>query len=375
MRHRRFKIGLFSEASLDKPGGVQEYLRGLYDYLKEKNHRVWIITPGPLSLKDKKRKIKFLGKRVELETPMKTIGSSASMALALAKKAEIQDFLASERFDLLHLTAPFGSLGKKIIEEASRQKIAKVATFLIYRDPERISNYLIKLFLEKPGTGLDKRIALSRAAKEFAQKIMPGRYLVIPSGVDLERFSPRGERVEKYLDDKKNLLFVGRLDRRKGLKYLVQGFAIIKAKFPKARLIIVGKGPEKGKLKRLVKKLGLEDVELAGLVPGEDLPKYYRTADIALFPAIGDESLGIVLLEAIASGKPVIATDIPGYREVKGPCFVPPKDAKALALKTLSLLEDESLRREWAQKSLKAAQEYSWEKIGARILEVYQDVL
>lgn len=372
------KIGLFSESGLERTGGVQTYVRGLYDYLDQKGHEVWIVIPGPQS-PEEKRRMKVLGTKLELEKMMRMVGSSISSALTGAKLSRIKEFLAQEKFNLLHFTAPFSLLGWQVLSVAQEQEIAKVATFLVYRESDIVPllvNYSIGPILRQLVASLDCRIALSNAAKEFAQKMFPGKYIVIPSGVDLERFSPKGEKVQKYLkDDKKNLLFVGRLDRRKGLKYLVQGFAIIKSKFPNTRLIIVGKGPEKRKLKKLIKKLKLEDVELTSLVSEEDLPKYYRTADIAIFPAIGDESLGIVLLEAIASGLPVIATDIAGYREVKGSYFVPPKDANTLALETINLLENESLRQERAQESLKAAQEYSWEKIGGRILKAYQNVL
>lgn len=374
------KIGLFLEANLSKPGGVQEYVRGIYDYLKKQGHKVCIVVPGRPVGEREKRERKILGKRLELERIAEMIGTSASAALTYAPTTEIKEFLACENFDLLHFQAPFGLLGCKLLWVAQKQKVACVATFHVYRKSNLIPN-LVNLssgpILEKLSASLDCRIALSRAAEEFAQKMFPGKYLIIPAGVDLERFNPEGRRVKKYLDKKKNILFVGRLDYRKGILVLLEAFLRMRRE---TRLIIVGKGPEERKAKRFVRTQRMENVELVGYVTEKNLPKFYRTADVICFPSLQDESFGIVLLEAMASGKPVVASDIPGYREVLrgelGRLLFPPRDSEALAETILSLLEDESLRQDYAQRSLRTAQEYySWESVGERILEVYKSIL
>lgn len=376
------KIGLFLEADLSKTGGVQEYVRGLYDYLKSRGHKVCIITPGQLAPGEEKREVKILGTRLELEGIAKMIGSSASMALTYAKIAKIERFLTRENFDLLHFQAPFGLLGYEILWLLQKQKIAKVATFLVFRESNLIPllvNNSIGPILRRLTASFDGQIALSQAAEEFAQKMFPGKYLIIPSGVDLKRFKPKGTKVKKYSDEKKNLLFVGRLDYRKGILILLKAFLRVKRKNSGVRLIIVGSGPKGEKARKFAEKQRIRDVEFEGFIERADLPKFYRTADIVCFPSLKDESFGIVLLEAMAAGKPVVASKIKGYREVLkgdlGRLLVPPGDVGSLAVTLLALLENESLRRSYGQKSLETVKEYSWEKIGAGILKVYKTIV
>lgn len=353
--------------------------RGVYDALEAAGHKPWIITTGDVS-QEERRRVKILGWRVELGKILGMMGSSASAAFTWAGRGEISRFLTDEKIDLVHLTAPYGSLGKRILREASRQGIAKVATFLIYRPADKASNYLFKLYLRRSVAYLDRRLALSNAAKEFAQAILPDGYEVIPAGVDIERFKPEGEKIKEYLDGMKNIFFVGRLDRRKGVETLLKAFAMIKENFQEARLIIGGRGPEEGKLKNLTKALELRDVVFVGYITDENLAKYYATADICCFPSWGDQCFGVVLLEGMASGRPVVASDIPGYRGVLtgdlANLLFPPRDYQALAETILVLLEDDSLREDYGRKSRKIAEEeYSWEKVGERILDIYHQLV
>jgi phosphatidylinositol alpha-mannosyltransferase len=149
---------------------------------------------------------------------------------------------------------------------------------------------------------------------------------------------------------------------------------------PNSRLIVVGPGIRlRRKYEKQVAKEGLEDVIFVGYAPYQDLPRYYKTADIVCCPATGWESFGIVLLEAMAVAKPIVASDIQGYNSVvthgaEG-LLVPPKNAERLAQALISLMRDSSLRQEMGSKGRLKALEYDWERIAQRVMNYYLSVL
>ncbi len=160
-----------------------------------------------------------------------------------------------------------------------------------------------------------RKIAVSPLAASFAARLCPGSYDIIPNGVNRERFYPGVQENQEFEDELVNILFVGRFDRRKGLTYLLSAFKELDPS-PKKRLLIVGDGPEKRSAEHFVRKHKLREVHFLGPVARNRLPGIYRSADIFCAPATHGESFGIVLLEALASGLPIIAYANPGYREV-----------------------------------------------------------
>jgi len=221
---------------------------------------------------------------------------------------------------------------------------------------------------------------VSRPAMEFAHEHFPGYYNIIPNGVDVEHFSPDVAPIEEFKDGKLNILFVSRLEKRKGLNYLLQAFRQVKEEIPNSRLIVVGPGTRlRRRYERYVARTGLKDVVFTGLVSYDDLPRYYQTADVFCAPAIGSESFGIILLEAMALGKPIVASNIEGYASVISPgvdgLLVPPADKDKLAQALISLLNDEALRQEMGAKGRIKALEHSWERIARRVFAYYVRVL
>jgi len=224
------------------------------------------------------------------------------------------------------------------------------------------------------------KIAVSKPAMNYAIKYVPGFYNIIPNGIDLGHFSPDVSPIERFCDGKINILFVGRLEKRKGLNYLLKAYQQVKAKAPNTRLIVVGPGTRfRRKYEKYVRRKGLADVVFAGMVSNDELPRYYKTADIFCSPAIGRESFGIILLEAMAVGKPIVASGIEGYASVvthgREGLLVPPKDDKELAQALLSLISDEPLRRQMAAQGMLTAQNYDWAKVARRVLDYYIRIL
>jgi phosphatidylinositol alpha-mannosyltransferase len=224
---------------------------------------------------------------------------------------------------------------------------------------------------------LDATIAVSPPARDFVRQYFsqldPN---VVPNGVDVERFRPGLTPIHHLRDGCVNVLFVGRLEKRKGLRDLLVAYRYLHERVPKTRLIIVGDGPLRGMVESFVSSNRLENVVLAGYVPDQVLPRFHASADVFCAPATGRESFGIVLLEAMATGLPVVATEIPGYLSVVeagvDSLTVRPKSPVELGAALTVIARDALLRQRLGEAGLAKAQRYGWRTVAARVIEVYQ---
>jgi phosphatidylinositol alpha-mannosyltransferase len=224
---------------------------------------------------------------------------------------------------------------------------------------------------------LHGRVAVSPSAKSSISRYFPGNNVeIIPNGVDTKRFSPKGEKIKKFCDKKINILFTGRIEKRKGLIYLLQAYALLKKKHPEIRLIIVGRGPLEKELKKYVRDNSIEDVNFEGFVGINELPKYYKTAHIYSSPALFGESFGIVLLEAMAAGVPVVAFNISGYNDVvannEDGLLAEPRDVHDLHEKLSLLVEHPGLIKEIGDRGYAKSKRFNWKIIAAKNIEYYK---
>jgi len=236
------------------------------------------------------------------------------------------------------------------------------------------------MMLKRRRRKLVGKIAVSKPAMDFARKYIPGYYNIIPNGIDVVHFSPDVSPIDEFCDGKLNILFVGRMEKRKGLNYLLEAYKQVKQEIPNSRLIVVGPGTRMRSIyERKVRRSKLQDVVFIGYTSYDELPRYYKTADIYCSPATGRESFGIVLLEAMAIGKPVVASNIEGYANVIthgiDGLLVPPKDKRLLAQALISLMSDASLRQQMGANGILKAKRYSWENIAQKILSYYMRLL
>jgi len=234
---------------------------------------------------------------------------------------------------------------------------------------------LLRRFYNK----LHGRIAVSEPAHKFVSRYFPGEYRVIPHGIDLEHFYTEVDPMPQYSDGRLNILFVSRLEERKGVRYLLNAYKLAKKECPPSRLILVGPGERsRREYARWVRAVKLEDVVFTGHVSYADLPRYYHTADIFCMPAVGQESFGLVLLEAMAAGKPIIATNIEGYASVVSNSveglLVKPRDSRALADTMITMANDRILRQEMGSRGKEKAKAHSWPIITQRTVDFYEEL-
>ena len=370
------KIALVSPYDFAYPGGVANHICALEHHFTRMGHEVKIIAPASHAITTFGDRFIPIGK----PRPIPTGGSIARVTISLRLASTIKAVLSKEKFDIVHLHEPFMPMLCSAVLRFSNAP--NIGTFHAcggkpgYGFGKPISTIMLKRRARK----LDGRIAVSKVAMEFANKYVPGCYTIIPNGVDLECFSPEVPPIDQFVDDKLNILFVSRLEKRKGLNYLLEAYKQVKGEIPNSRLIIVGPGTRlRHKYEKWVRRNGVKDVVFVGYVSYDELPRYYKTADIFCVPATGRESFGIILLEAMAVGKPIVATNIEGYAGlvadgVEG-LLVPPKNKEQLAQALISLATDDSLRQEIGARGRIKASEYGWEHIAQRVSNYYLRVI
>ena len=363
------KIAMVSPYDFTWPGGVTAHVAQLARALGRSGHEVQVLAPHSPSrdFQDSDLLVPF-GRSV----PLPSGGSTARVTLSWWLYPKIRALLKKEQFDIIHLHEPMVPILPLCVLEFS--KSVNVGTFHASYSRQhlyRAFQPIIKRWQKR----LHGSIAVSPAARRYVNNTFPGEYEIIPNGIDYKHFSANVAPLPQYQDGKLNILFVGRLEKRKGLRYLLEAYSKLKWEMPNTRLIVVGPGNPDKESYRILSSHGLRDVEFAGRVSYDELPRYYATADIFCSPATGGESFGIVLLEAMSAGKPVVASDIEGFRGImtdgEQGVLVPKKDTGALANALGRLARDPELRSKLGGQGSRSAEDYRWEVVAGRVEEYY----
>ena len=363
------KIAMVSPYDFTWPGGVTAHVAQLARALGRSGHEVQVLAPHSPSrdFQDSDLLVPF-GRSV----PLPSGGSTARVTLSWWLYPKIRALLKKEQFDIIHLHEPMVPILPLCVLEFS--KSVNVGTFHASYSRQhlyRAFQPIIKRWQKR----LHGSIAVSPAARRYVNNTFPGEYEIIPNGIDYKHFSANVAPLPQYQDGKLNILFVGRLEKRKGLRYLLEAYSKLKWEMPNTRLIVVGPGNPDKESYRILSSHGLRDVEFAGRVSYDELPRYSATADIFCSPATGGESFGIVLLEAKSAGKPVVASDIEGFRGImtdgEQGLLVPKKDTGALANALGRLARDPELRSKLGGQGSRSAEDYRWEVVAGRVEEYY----
>jgi phosphatidyl-myo-inositol alpha-mannosyltransferase len=361
------KIGLVSPYVYPLPGGVTEHVRYLYENLRKRGHDVRIITSSHGLQRASEGDVIRIGKGFS----MPANGSMGTLTLSPRFVSQVESMLEREQFDVLHYHEPFVPFLSPIVLRQSTS--VNVATFHAYAGFSPAYEFGSRVLQGYAGR-LHGRIAVSAAARHFIDRYFPGDYKVIPNGVDVDRFA-RAVPIARWQDGTPNLLFVGRHEPRKGLLELLKAFRLLRRAGYRSRLLVVGSGPQEREARRYVLTRRLGGVEFLGRVSDDEKAQLFRTADIYVSPATGGESFGIVLLEAMAAGAPIVCSDIHGYKGVvrrrREGLLVQPRKPKAIAAAIAELLDDDELRTRMAANGRIRAEEFSWERVTAKLDDYY----
>lgn len=367
------RIAIVSQSYYPRPGGVTEHVHHTALELRKRGHSVYIITANFGSDPHADPDVIRLGRNALIPHH----GAWSNMTIGTNLRRKMKNVLEELDPDIIHTHCPLVPTLPLLATHTAPSRAAIVGTF--HAAAERCPGYrLFKPALYKFAERLDTRIAVSDAARSLANMYFPGSYTIVPNGIDCQRFNPRNKPFERFKDGAFNILFVGRMDRRKGLKYLIHGVSLAARETRRRlRLIIVGENS----IRRCLLPKSSKKVELhfAGMVSRDILPRFYASGDVFCSPAVEKESFGIVLLEAMASGVPVIGTGIPGYLTLlahkKNSLVVPPRDPSGLSAAILELLQDDLKRQKLRQNGLEFAGRYNWPLIATRLEQVYRGTL
>lgn len=300
-------------------------------------------------------------------------GSRMKLTFDVTLYADVKAIMAREKFDIVHLHEPLMPVLPYMV--LLNSSAVNVGTFHAFSGSSPWYT-AFKPYMQFVLGRMDGRIAVSPPARDYVRQYFDGPYEVIPNGIDVERY---GDHVEPFAwarDGVPRILFVGRFEeQRKGFKYLLRALPLVQQQYPDARLVVIGAGrPEK--FYPLIERLGIRNVEFKGWVSLEGKARYYASCDVSCIPSTGNESFGYVVAEPMAAGKPVVASNIPGYASVVTQgvdgVLVEPSDAQALALGLVRVLSDRDLRVRLSAQAKISAQKYAWPRIAERVLAEYQ---
>lgn len=373
------KIALVIDDTLDSTDGVQQIVLEIGRYLTRAGHEVHYLTstthrtdiPRIHSLARNWR-FRFNGNRVGIPLP--------------AKRAHLRELLHREEFDLVHVAIPYSPLLAGRVVSLLPGSTPLVATFMILplSLSSRVGGRLLGLWQRRQVRRFDRFMALSSPASDFSRS-MYGRP-AIPTGspVDIEKFATARERARRAAataDAPVRILFLGRLVERKGAGALLEAVSQLPSLTSTPFTVeIAGRGPLLAEYERRVRENGLSDVvSFTGFAEEENKPDLLANADIIALPALGGESFGISVVEALAAGRgAVLAGDNDGYASTIGPvhqCLINPRDVDGFARRLAELIDDPDQRDAMSAAQAARASEFAPEVVGAKIERIYAEAV
>lgn len=367
------KIGLVCPYTITKHGGVLEVVMALKAGLEQRGHTVKIITPKPRKHDGSEiPDVIFAGTSADFHSPMSTTAQVSSTH----DNEEIDDILEEEQFDILHFHEPWMPLLSRQL--LTRSNSVNIATFHAKLPETMVSRTVIKAvtpYLKSVLKYLHVLTAVSNSAADYAAGLTDKPITIIPNGIDLAEYRTTGRKQPA----EKTILFVGRLEGRKGTKYLLEAFQIFSQNNPDVKLIIAGDGPDREKLELLADDLKLKNVEFLGFISDDLKKQLLRDSTLFCSPAVYGESFGIVLLEAMASGTICVAGNNSGYTDVMqgvgALSIVNPQDSKEFARRLETLMYEEDLRTLWKQWAKEYIKQFSYPRVVDEYEELYQEAL
>lgn len=365
------KIGLVCPYDIFKNGGVQECVKALRLEFNKLGHEAYIITPKPKKIDDLKNtdNIILVGESRDFKSPFHT---TAQVSVSF-DNTTIDEILQEFKFDILHFHEPWVPIVSRQI--LTRSNTVNIATFhaklpetMMSKTIERVITPYTKSILKY----IDSFTAVSDAAADYVTSLTTKPVNIIPNGIDYKKFSNKST-IKK---DEFTILYIGRLEKRKGLIYLLKAFEHLKTVLPDVKLVIAGDGPDKSKLENYVDLNNIDNVKFLGFIDEDHKVELLQKTTIYCSPAIYGESFGIVLLEAMAAGAVTVAGNNPGYTSVlKGTgaiSIVNVKDTVEFSRKLQLLMIDQDLRKLWINWAKNYVTQFNYQKIANNYIEIYK---
>ncbi len=369
------KVALVLDDSLDRPDGVQQYVLTLGAHLSDQGHEVHYLCSG--TTRTDIRNIHSLARNAGV-----TFNKNTLRIPLPTSRRRIRKFLVEHRFDVVHVQSPHSPLfAARVMKEAKRLGVAVVGTFHILPSGalSSLGSRALRILLWRNLKLFDRMCAVSPPAAEFARRVFGLECRVIPAMVDVSAIARAARpRRRRAAGSQTVVAFLGRLVKRKGSLELVEALSQVPARVRERMDVrIAGRGPLAEEVRHEIDASGLGDiVAMPGFVSEGDKPRFLGEADIAVFPATGGESFGIVLIEAMAAGAGVvIGGDNPGYSSVLGDhpdVTFDPNDADAFAALLTRLVAEPDLRDTLHTLQQERVRQYDVAVVGAAIEALYR---
>lgn len=369
------RVGLVNPYSLDVPGGVQAHVVEFADYLLEAGHDVSLLTPA-----EPETVLPDYAVNAGRAVPVRYNGSVARLAFGPAVSARVRDWVDQGHFDVVHIHEPASPSVSLLALWAVAGPI--VATF----HSSQVKSRSLRLAGPLLQPGLDKisgRIAVSKRAQETVSTQLGGECVVIPNGVDVARFAGGVHRPRINPDERQPLaapriVFLGRFtEPRKGLNVLLDAVPTISAVYPQAEIVIAGPGDPREIVQRLPPAVAAS-CHFLGAVDEAAKVELLATADVYVAPNRGGESFGIILVEAMAAGAPVVASNLSAFVEVldggRAGMIFERGNSDSLAAAVLQVLGSARRRADLSRNGPIRARHFDWSRVGAQVLAVYDSV-
>ncbi len=343
----------------------------LRDGFQTRGHEAYIITPKPRDFKGvSPEHFIFVGQSMPIRAARTKGDISASVDLD-----KLETILRTEDFDILHFHEPWNPmLSRQILMRSDCLHIGTFHAAMSERRTSRTVERVITPYTKSILKYLDVMTAVSPTATNYVKTLTKRSQLIIPNGIDLSKYqeSPRKDPKRKT----RSILYIGRLEKRKGVIYLLRAFAEARIKDPNLQLIIAGDGPERNKLESLVDQEDISGVQFLGYISEEQKLRLLNDADVFCSPALYGESFGIVLLEAMATGCVTIAGNNSGYENVMSGLgqisLLNPMDSKEFARRIGLLANDENLRELWRDWAREAVRQFDYDIVIDQYLTLYE---
>jgi phosphatidylinositol alpha-mannosyltransferase len=356
------RIALVCPYAWGSAGGVQVHVKNLATRLLERGHQAVVLAPTIAAPSEPW--VRSVGRPVRVSY-RGTVAPIAPLSYWRTRAA-----LAILRPDVVHVHEPLTPSASMFATIAA--KVPVVATVHAYLD-RSVAMTIAAPLLRRVWGRVTVGVAVSEAAASFLRRAVPGAALeIVPNGVDVGAFVEGPPRAD--LPPGRRILWVNRLDAQKGFPVAVAAFSKVLVEVPEAVLVVVGDGKDREALGLLTESARAR-IDMRGAVPNEQVPSYHAACEVFVSPAFGQESFGIALVESMAAGLPVVATDIPGYREVVSDgvegLLVPPRDPEALAAGLVRAMTEPGLAGRLGEAGRERARTYDWRVVVDRLEELY----
>lgn len=365
------KIGLVCPYNMFRGGGVQECVMALRKGIIARGHEAYILTPQPSDYNGQSTEgILLIGSARPIRAARTSSQVSASVDIE-----KLDALLHREQFDILHFHEPWVPiLSRQIMLRSNAINIATFHAAMSERRTSRTVEKVITPYTKSIFKYIDIMTAVSPTATNYVGTLTSRKLIIVPNGIDLSKYKFNESSEEST--GTKTIFYIGRLERRKGVNYLLSAFDLLSSKDASYRLIIAGDGPDRSKLEAQVERESIKGVKFLGYIDEKTKLQLFQKSDLFCSPALYGESFGIVLLEAMATGCVTVAGNNSGYESVmKGRgqlSIVNPKDETEFARRIELLINDDLLRQVWKDWAKEHVLQYDYTKVIDRYISIYE---